>query len=149
MEGGCAGVPPSRRALVIIPYPDYNPDNGDDDENTVFLFNNTDYTLGASHNPNWFFNTSDNVNSVSISAWWGNFIGTGGESTSGETFLFYHARPIPYLFRPYIAGGDDDDDDEETPAIPFGNYYLIFVAIAMVALIVIIKRKAIQTRNKL
>ncbi len=78
---------------------------------------------------------------MSISAW-GNYIGAGGESTSGETFLFYHARPIPYLFRPYIAG-DDDDDDEEAAAIPFGNSYLVFMVISIVALIIIIRRKTI------
>ena len=38
---------------------------------------------------------------------------------------------------------DDDDDDDDMGAIPLGNYYLIFVAIAIISLILIIRRKII------
>ena len=75
----------------------------------------------------------------------GNYIGAGGDSTSGEAYMFYHARPVPPALLPYIADDDDDDDDE--PAIPLGNYYLLFAGLAIVALIVIIKRKALLKRK--
>jgi len=124
----------------------YDPKFGADNENTVFLFNNADYTLNEEHEPEWSFNTYDNVKSVSISAW-GNYIASGGESTSGETFLFYHARPIPPALRPYIAGDDDDDDDDEEVVVPFGNHYLLFAAIAIASLVIITKRKAVFSKK--
>ena len=129
----------------IVAGTDYNPDTGDDGENTVFLFNNTDYTLGASHNPIWFFNTSNDVNSVSMSAW-GNYIAAGGDyEINGRTYLFYHARPIPRIISGNGGGGGGDDDGEE--AIPFGNYYLLFTAIAVASLVIITKRKAIFSKK--
>ena len=107
---------------------------------TAYLFNNS---ITNPKEAEWSSSNID-IRDVAISGW-GNYfvIGTNSE----EIILFHHARPIPPVLAPLVA--DDDDDDEETPAIPFGNYYLIFAVIAMVALIVIIKRKAIQTRNKL
>ena len=63
---------------------------------------------------------------------------------------------MSFLFGPPITsglilpggGGDDDDDDDEEAAIPFGNYYLLFAVIGIVALILIHKRKAIISRKK-
>ncbi|MFX0188280.1 MAG: hypothetical protein ACFE8A_11160 [Candidatus Hodarchaeota archaeon] len=37
--------------------------------------------------------------------------------------------------------GDDDDDDAEAPIIPIGNYYLIFIAIAVIGLVLYKKRE--------
>ena len=48
-----------------------------------------------------------------------------------------------FLTIPPAADDDGDDDDDEDAVIPFGNYYLGFAVIAMLSLIVIIKRKAI------
>ena len=75
--------------------------------------------------------------SVSISSW-GNYIGAGGvyAAVTGRAYLFYHARPIPTSIG-FLLGGDDDDD----AAIPFGNYYLVIVSIAVVSLIIIMRRK--------
>ncbi len=114
-----------------------------DKYNTIFLFNKS---AEASKKPEWYFNASDDVNSVSMSAW-GNYIAAGGTYApgNGKAHLFYHARPIPPAFRPYIAG-DDDDDDDEAEAIPFGNYYLVFAVIAIAALIMIYKRKTVLSK---
>ncbi len=143
--GNVSSVAITADGEYVVAGTDYNPDIGEIFENTVFLFNNTDYTYGASHDPNWYFNTSNHVNSVSISAW-GNYIGAGGDSTSGETFLFYHARPIPGIYFGN-GGGDDDDDDDEEGAIPFGNHYLLFAAIAVASLVIIKKRKVVFSKK--
>ncbi|MFX1277736.1 MAG: hypothetical protein ACFFAT_22180 [Promethearchaeota archaeon] len=37
---------------------------------------------------------------------------------------------------PLLLGDDDDDDEEGAPAIPIGNYYLIFIAIAIIGLVI-------------
>jgi len=108
----------------------------------VFLFNKSADGVKV---PEWSFKDNYFYASVSISSW-GNYIAMGGEYASGKAHLFYHARPVPPALLPYIA--DDDDDDDEEGAIPFGNYYLIFAGIAMVALIVIMKRKAFLKQNK-
>ncbi len=43
----------------------------------------------------------------------------------------------------YLIFGDDDDDDDDNDelAIPIGNYYLIFIAIAIIGLIIYKKRE--------
>ncbi len=46
-----------------------------------------------------------------------------------------------------LPGDDDDDDDDEEAAIPFGNNYIIFTVIAVISLIVIMKRKAILKKQ--
>ncbi|TFG02529.1 MAG: hypothetical protein EU540_01340 [Promethearchaeota archaeon] len=43
--------------------------------------------------------------------------------------------------RGLIGGDDDDDDDDEPPIIPTGNYYLIFIAIAVIGLVIYKKRE--------
>lgn len=138
-EGNVSSVSITADGRYIVAGAEYDPQIGADNESTVFLFENFDYTLEDLHDPWWSCNTSYDVNSVSISAW-GNHFAAGGDYTSGRTYLFYHARPIPSALRPYVAGDDDDDDDDES-AIPFGNYYLIFAATAVVALIIIYQRK--------
>ena len=45
------------------------------------------------------------------------------------------------------AGDDDDDDDDEEAAIPFGNHYLLFAAIAIASLVIITKRKAVFSKK--
>ncbi|MFX0186585.1 MAG: carbohydrate binding domain-containing protein [Candidatus Hodarchaeota archaeon] len=47
------------------------------------------------------------------------------------------------IYIPPSGDDDDNDDDDEEAIIPFGNYYLLFAVLAMLSLIVIIKRKAI------
>lgn len=42
---------------------------------------------------------------------------------------------------------DDDDDDDDEEAIPFGNYYLLFAILAIVALIIIYKRKPVLSNR--
>ncbi len=117
----------------------YSQSTGDIDENTIFLFNKS---ADGVKQPEWYFNTSDNVNSVSISDD-GRYIGAGGMSTSGEAYLFYHAIPIP----PALTSGGDDDDDDEAGAIPYGNYYLLFVLFGIVALIIIYNRKTTLSKK--
>ena len=52
-------------------------------------------------------------------------------------FAFTNA-PIP----PFLIGDDDDDDGgEAAPAIPLGNYYLIFLLVGMIGIVIYTKRK--------
>ncbi len=87
---------------------------------------------------------------MSISAW-GNYIGAGGAyddgTNHGIAYLFYHARPIPPVLRPFLGDDDDDGDDDEALAIPFSNYYFLFAIIAIAALIMRYKRKIITTKK--
>jgi len=46
-----------------------------------------------------------------------------------------------------LVGDDDDDDDEGAPAIPIGNYYLIFIAIAVIGLVIYKKRELFKKQN--
>ncbi len=39
------------------------------------------------------------------------------------------------------GGGDDDDDEEKEAAIPFGNFYLLFLAIGIIGLLIFERRK--------
>ena len=117
-------------------------------EDTVFLFNNTDYTYNQEHEPEWSFNTSYDINSVSISSW-GNYIGAGGlySSSRGMTYLFYHARPLP-IVPPLLQGNDDSGGNDEVPSsIPFGNHYLIFTAMGIVSLVIILKHKLFLSKK--
>ena len=100
----------------------------------IFVFNKS--AVGVKQ-PEWYFNTSDNVNSVSISDD-GRYIGAGGMSSSGEAYLFYHAIPIP----PALTSGGDDDDDDDKPfdiiqffTTPIG---LIIIAISITGIVIVI-----------
>ncbi len=41
------------------------------------------------------------------------------------------------------GGDDDDDDDKETVVIPFGNYYLVFLAVGVISLVYYYKKRKI------
>ena len=46
--------------------------------------------------------------------------------------------------------GDDDDDDSSSDseaAIPFGNYYVLYLLLGVLSLIIISKRKVIKNQN--
>ena len=113
---------------------------------TIVFFNNSGV---GTKTPEWSLSYSSSLSpflSVSISSW-GNYIGAGGGPGGfGKAFLFYHARPIPRIISGN-GGGDDDDDDDEEGAIPFGNHYLLFAAIAIASLIIITKRKAVFSKK--
>lgn len=112
---------------------------------TIVFFNNSGV---GTKTPEWSLSYSSSLSpflSVSISSW-GNYIGAGGgPGAFGKAFLFYHARPIPRIISG--NGGDDDDDDDEEAAIPFGNDYLLFAAIAIASLVIITKRKAVFNKK--
>ncbi len=97
---------------------------GSDNILTAYLFNNS---ITDPKEAEW--SRIGNVNDLAISGW-GNYFVIGTQNQ--EIILFHHDRPIPPALIPYVG---DDDDDKETPAIPFGNYYLIFAVIAIVALL--------------
>ncbi len=85
------------------------------------------------------------IQDIAISGWGDHFI----VSDQFETlYLFHHDRPIPDD-KKLKDKGDDDDDDEFSLVIPFGNYYLVFAAIAIVELVLIKRRKTIHTKNHL
>jgi WD40 repeat protein len=143
-EGEVRSVDITADGNYIVAGTEYDRQDDSPDENTVFLYNRSGKDA---HPPEWAFNTSHDVNSMSISAW-GNYIGVGGEfiSGSGRAYLFYHARPPP----PRIISGngdDDDDHDDEEAAIPFGNHYLLFTTIAVVSLVIITKRKLVFSKK--
>lgn len=56
--------------------------------------------------------------------------------------FYHHDVPLPRAIAAISGGGDGDDDGEEA-VVPFGNYYLIFAFIAIISLIIIMKRKVI------
>ena len=58
--------------------------------------------------------------------------------TVNHTSIFVFTN-IPLL--PPRDDDDDDDDDDEAPIIPIGNYYLIFIAIAVIGLVIYKKRE--------
>ncbi|TFG30503.1 MAG: hypothetical protein EU532_00935 [Promethearchaeota archaeon] len=126
----------------IVAGTNYQLGNGRFNE-TVLLYKQSANPTGNAL-PEWAFNTSNDVNSVSISAL-GNYIGAGGVFTlgSGRAYLFY-ARTIQSIIS---SNGDDDDDDDEEAAIPFGNHYLLFAAIAIASLVIITKRKAVFSKK--
>ncbi len=41
------------------------------------------------------------------------------------------------------SGDDDDDDDDEVAVIPFGNYYLLFLAVGVISLVYYYKKRKI------
>jgi len=102
---------------------------------TAYLINNT------ITNPKFAeWNFPSDVKSISISGF-GDYFAIGTQNR--ELIFFHHARPLPIY---YDDDGDDDDDDEKKEEIPFGNYYLVFSVIAIISLIIIIKRKGISTK---
>jgi len=59
--------------------------------------------------------------------------------TVNHTSIFVFTNIPLYII---IGDGDDDDDDDDKPAqIPFGNSYLIFLAIGIIGLIIYTRRK--------
>ena len=44
------------------------------------------------------------------------------------------------------GGGNGDDDDKKEPAIPYGNFYLLFIAIGIIGLIIIERRKYLTNK---
>ena len=110
----------------------------------LYLFNKS---AEGVKKPEWSFEMDQHINSVSISSW-GNYIAAGGTYTggTGKAHLFYHARPIPGIYFGN-GGGDDDDDDDKEGAIPFGNHYLLIMAIAIASLVIITKRKAVFSKK--
>ena len=127
---------------------DYAPETGADNESTIFLFENAVDKYIGFHDPDWFFNTSHNVTSVSISGW-GNHFAVGGPytPTSGRAYLFHHARPIPPVLLPYVADDDDDDDP--------GDIIVVVVIIVLasiggfVVVIIVLIKKGIIDLSKL
>ncbi|MFX0186564.1 MAG: WD40 repeat domain-containing protein [Candidatus Hodarchaeota archaeon] len=90
----------------------------------------------------WKGYEDDKVNDVSISGF-GDYFAAGMNLPGHDRIsLFHHDISIPSI-PPGLLPGDDDDDDDEEAIIPFGNYYLLFALLAMLSLIVIMKRKAI------
>jgi len=62
--------------------------------------------------------------------------------TVEHTSIFVFTNIPPSLIRGLIGGDDDDDDDDdEAQIIPIGNYYLIFLALAVIGLIIYKKRE--------
>jgi len=55
--------------------------------------------------------------------------------------FYHHDVPLPRAIAASSGGGGDDDDEEA--AIPFGNYYLVFACVAIISLVVTMKRKVI------
>ena len=140
--GNVSSVSITADGKYIVAGTTHYPDFGPKDSDTVLLYNNSDYIYKSFRKAEWSFNTTNDVNSVSISAW-GNHFAAGGLSSSGIAYLFYHARP-PH---PLWPRSDDDDDDDEAEAIPFGNYYLLFALIGIVTLIIIHKRKIFVSKK--
>jgi CTP:phosphocholine cytidylyltransferase-like protein len=124
----------TKKGNYILAGTGYSQSTGDIDENTIFLFNKS---ADGVKQPEWYFNTSDNVNSVSISEH-GRYIGAGGMSTSGEVYLFYHAIPIPPLPR---SGDDDDDDEGFDMRIVVLIIVLAGVGAGVVVMVVLIKKR--------
>ena len=58
-------------------------------------------------------------------------------------FKVNHTSIFAFTNRPstIISSADDDDDDDDEPWIPIGNYYLIFIAIAVIGLVLYKKRE--------
>ncbi len=54
---------------------------------------------------------------------------------------FFAFTNLPISILP--SGDDDDDDDKETVVIPFGNYYLLFLAIGVISLVFYYKKRKI------
>ncbi len=107
------------------------------EETTIYFFDNS---ISSPKVADWSYPEASH--SVAISAL-GDYFVAGGETISYDNYvhLFHHYVPIPT----FLLG--DDDDDDKAPAISFGNYYLIFAVLAMLSLIVIMKRK-ITFKNK-
>ena len=112
---------------------------GTDAVGTAYLLNNS-ITNPKDHE----WSSAGMVKDIAISGW-GDYFAVG--NANEEIILYHHARPIPPILRPLL--GDDDDDDEGTPAIPFGNYYLVFAIISIIGLIIITKRKVFLEKFKI
>lgn len=91
----------------------------------------------------WSYDLPAQITSVGISAV-GDYIVAG--CTDDKVYLFSSNIPS-YSGRLLALVDDDDDDDDDIEAIPFGNFYLVFVAIGVIALIIIQKRKVIFNKK--
>lgn len=105
----------------------------------VALFNRTAKDLES---PEWEKQAEAPVKAVAISKE-ARYFAVGANN---DLHLFHHDVPIPIIYRMLLGDGDDDDDGN-IAAIPFGNYYLIFVALGVISLIVIMKRKVIFSKK--
>ena len=101
-----------------------------------------DRTASATKEHLWEYEMEGYFASGDISAI-GDYIVAG--CNTGKVYLFYHDVPIPPALL-FLLGDDDDDDDDE-PAIPFGNYSLIFIALGILSLIVVYRRKLFTNKN--
>ena len=107
---------------------------------TIFNFSLFDRTYAMNDKPLWSDVLSDQIKSVDISRI-GDYIVAGCDD--GNIYLYYHDVQVPS----FTLGDDDDDDDDKAPAIPFGNYYLIFIALGILSLIIVYKRKIFFNKN--
>lgn len=102
-------------------------------------FSLLDRTYAMNDKPLWSVYLSAEIKSVEISKI-GDYIVAGCDD--GKIYLYYHNVQVPSF-----TLGDDDDDDDKAPAIPFGNYYLIFIALGILSLIIVYKRKIFFNKN--
>ncbi|TFG22230.1 MAG: WD40 repeat domain-containing protein [Promethearchaeota archaeon] len=112
---------------------------------TFYLFNSTKTTPKM---PKWKIPILM-IESVDISPLGDYLVFASGEPLDGGTntiYLYHQDIPIPKGL--LLLLGDDDDDDDEEEAIPYGNYYLGFAVIAIVGLIIIMKKKVLIKQNK-
>ena len=124
---------------------DYDPVT-DENNNTFFLFRNVGDIGGSENMPILSYNTSNDVNSVSISSS-GDYFAAGGDyGLDGSTYLF-SKTVLPYLLP---SGDDDDDDDEDTGAIVIVVVIIVLASIGGgVVVITILIKKGIINVSKL
>ena len=87
----------------------------------------------SSNRPFWSYETEGSITAVAISSS-GNYLAVGSEDD--QVYLFH--------WKPAVEEEDDDDDlDIEfgESTIPFGNYYLVFMILAIISLIIFYKGK--------
>jgi hypothetical protein len=156
-EGEVNSVVISANGDSIVAGTEYNPNTGAANENTIFLFDSVPFKVGAGgilkndlesvNNPEWFFNTSYDVNSVSISAD-GSYIAAGGLYDPfidfGISFLFYHeTTPSPWI----EGNADIDDEDTGFIVIVIAIMAIASIGIEVIVLVVLIK-KSIASKPK-
>ena len=70
-----------------------------------------------------------------------------GSCSDNQVYLLYWDVPKHEIPPIGSSGGSSSDDDDEPPAIPFGNFYLLFSIIAVISLLVIMRRKLNLNKN--
>ena len=89
----------------------------------------------------WSYEMEGIARNLAISA---NSSHVAAACSDNKVYLLYWDVPEHYIPRILASSSDDDDNDDEEPVqIPFGDYYLFFVAIAVFSLIAIMRRKVI------